>query len=797
MAKLEGRDINMMRAAPWKGADTSAVQKVSVPKNCTNEQLADAVKKMVIESVNVLYGDNTEEKYIKIVNLIMLRVRGALSQLAEEVEKKAESFDAESIVDKLSSKLSDLIEKNANRRDEEHFSKLKQMYDAVMQCIQDQNEKARSSSSSGSSQVSPESTEEDVGSDEWIEKQVETSENSIKLLAEISKQVSDGFSKMTKLIMSKAIQKTVQSALSSSSFSMSQSVVTSSKSKESSIQRQIQNLNTRIGLNKAGQPAEDAKSKKKKNVLKDVLTGKQFKMLTNMFTKQFIQMHDLGLDSLDKIKKGFKSVDERLDALKAKLSKKGFSLPKLLLFLSLFIIPVFWSQITGFISKINEKLNIDEKIKNFIDSIDWDSHISNVAQKIWNFLTEKFDKYIKDPIGEMIKATKKTYDSCVEWVRDLWKWVTGDDKGGENVKKESNQLKDQVKSAETRLNSKIEDFQNKIGNHAQEIETTAKNKSNEINESINSTNNVIVENKKTLEKDITKTVEMAENISNDIAKAPEQSLNNVIANDTVTKMQKSIEDGVNSAVKDATDQIGKDAKNVVESLNANGAPTKFNDAMMGAMEKAAGQVETAKDDLAEPNLSKFESIKDYIVVKDASDKNKKGNIIASRDDVNKTLGKMNQKTQSRSMQYIQNAVDLGQFDSNKNIIDTYKNKEDADEQKQRQAILDRHRSKKPELKEKISNEATDETPVEREARWYSTINGAYDAIVQNNDIMKNGISKNQMILEEIKKGSEMVFTDIRDFLRLIKENPMKNETNVGVASFQNQRNLALDPNMSS
>ena len=79
MAKLEGRDINMMRAAPWKGADTSAVQKVSVPKNCTNEQLADAVKKMVIESVNVLYGDNTEEKYIKIVNLIMLRVRGALS----------------------------------------------------------------------------------------------------------------------------------------------------------------------------------------------------------------------------------------------------------------------------------------------------------------------------------------------------------------------------------------------------------------------------------------------------------------------------------------------------------------------------------------------------------------------------------------------------------------------------------------------------------------------------------------------------------------------------------------------
>lgn len=76
-------------------------------------------------------------------------------------------------------------------------------------------------------------------------------------------------------------------------------------------------------------------------------------------------------------------------------------------------------------------------------------------------------------------------------------------------------------------------------------------------------------------------------------------------------------------------------------MNANGAPTKFNDAMMGAMEKAAGEIEKGKDDLAEPNLAKFESIKDYIVVKDASDKSGKSNIIASRDDVNKTLGKLN------------------------------------------------------------------------------------------------------------------------------------------------------------
>lgn len=43
---------------------------------------------MLIESVNALYGDSKEEKYVKIVNLIMLRVRGALQKFAEEVEEK-------------------------------------------------------------------------------------------------------------------------------------------------------------------------------------------------------------------------------------------------------------------------------------------------------------------------------------------------------------------------------------------------------------------------------------------------------------------------------------------------------------------------------------------------------------------------------------------------------------------------------------------------------------------------------------------------------------------------------------
>lgn len=81
----------------------------------------------------------------------------------------------------------------------------------------------------------------------------------------------------------------------------------------------------------------------------------------------------------------------------------------------------------------------------------------------------------------MIEATKNTYDSCVEWVKDLWKWVTGDDKNGQNVSKETDKLKSQVKDAETRMNGSIDEFQKKLNNHAQGIDNIAKTKSDEIN----------------------------------------------------------------------------------------------------------------------------------------------------------------------------------------------------------------------------------------------------------------------------------------------------------------------------
>ena len=87
MGDLKGRNVNGMYAAMWRKPDTSAISKVKVPEKCTNEQLADAVKQMLIESINKLYGNNKDKKYIKIVDMIMMRIRGALSEFNKNIQE--------------------------------------------------------------------------------------------------------------------------------------------------------------------------------------------------------------------------------------------------------------------------------------------------------------------------------------------------------------------------------------------------------------------------------------------------------------------------------------------------------------------------------------------------------------------------------------------------------------------------------------------------------------------------------------------------------------------------------------
>ena len=151
MRDLKGRDVNGMRATMWGKLDTSAISKVKVPEKCTNEQLADAVKQMLIESVNKLYGSNKDKKYIKIVDMMMMRMRGALSELNEKIqevqEENAKSLDTDELVSKLSKSLTEFIEENDKKHDEDPSKKLQELYDVVNELVENENKKSSEYSS--------------------------------------------------------------------------------------------------------------------------------------------------------------------------------------------------------------------------------------------------------------------------------------------------------------------------------------------------------------------------------------------------------------------------------------------------------------------------------------------------------------------------------------------------------------------------------------------------------------------------------------------------------------------------
>lgn len=83
MAKLSGRDRNGMRAANWSPPDLSAIKDVKVSAKCGNDELLNAVKTIVSSSVKILRGKASDDRYRNIVDLIMLRVRGALASAVD------------------------------------------------------------------------------------------------------------------------------------------------------------------------------------------------------------------------------------------------------------------------------------------------------------------------------------------------------------------------------------------------------------------------------------------------------------------------------------------------------------------------------------------------------------------------------------------------------------------------------------------------------------------------------------------------------------------------------------------
>jgi len=89
-SKIKGRDVNVMRAANWSMPSLADIDKVKVNAKCSNAELFDAIKRIVAASVTALRGTNADDKYRNIVDMLMLRIRGALAKTIEQIEENQE-----------------------------------------------------------------------------------------------------------------------------------------------------------------------------------------------------------------------------------------------------------------------------------------------------------------------------------------------------------------------------------------------------------------------------------------------------------------------------------------------------------------------------------------------------------------------------------------------------------------------------------------------------------------------------------------------------------------------------------
>ena len=799
--KLIGRDVNGMHASPWEMVDTSAISKVHVSSKCTNEELCDAVKQMLVASTEALYGDNKDEKYVKIVNLIMQRVREALAQLNDQIKSQSQDIDADEFTQKLAESFQKTLQKNSKKTsDKQHEKLFQQLYNDIVKNLdsysskhslsQQPDEKLKAQGIQNQT-ASISSSSEDVV---FLPQEAQTAS---QLLVDLSKKIDESFKKIESLISKNSSYSNAESSAVSMQDKIDSKIIEKQAGNEKTVQAQVSSLNAKAGgaVEKSTAKDKDKKAgaKAKSKDLVDAMTGKQFDMLKSLLQRQFLEVVDISSTIVKKVNTGFKSINKRIDELIKR--QRSFSFTKLLMFASLFLIPMFWDEITklfkkfksmflentDFSSKIKEfidgfKLDIDQKIDEFIDNIDWDKHVSQVASKIWGYVKKRFDQYIKDPMGMMIKAVKSTYDSCVAWVKDLWRYVTGDSTEGKKAQQQKDQFqKQQIQRTQKSVDDGLKSLNDNLSAERKNVTEKASNAQSIITSSTNTITQNIEAGQKTIAEKLSSTTTVIEESSKDITSASKTAIGN--AQQSIDKMQSGLDKTIENSVKTISSNTEQVTRDLVNTLNKNGAPTNFSNAMMHGLEEAAKKVEIAKDNVTEPNIEKLQSIKDYVTVKDKTG----NNIIATREQVNQQLKNVQQNEKaSKSIEFMKNAVDFGKFTSNKAIVD-----EHTEARMQRDQIYAEKQKSGEEFTQTISS-ATTESVLERESRWYSGINDAYNSISDNNKILKDGLEQNTGILNAILENTKDIFSDIKTSLKSLTVDDRKTSSSSTIAVLNSQ-----------
>ena len=772
MAKLAGRDLNGMRAANWSQPDLTAIQSIKVDAKCTNAQLLDAIKQIVSYSVVALRGNNTDDKYRNIVDMLMLRVRGALSNAVDEIQSGQQTIDNDALVKSISSTVIECIESKIDPKDGLLVidqSNLQSLIDAIVSAISTQIDKQTNADKAQKTEQPPktsiDATKEEPTRTITIESTSTPQSISVDDLKKLQVEIDKNFKKIEQLIMSAQTTKVVKVVESKSSIgNVDETIVKAAQKTQAQVAqptdklvKKAQQAQTQIAQStdklakKTSAPKSTSSSK--------VMTNKQFIALTKLITNGMKQVNATMTTAIESTQKRLEDISNVLETIYKHVTQKKLSLLGILAVISLFLIPMFWDKIKSFLSTINEKFDITGKISSFINSIDWQKYVGMAIDGIWEATKAAFMTLCANPLDFVKQKFEKSYTAITTWSSDIWGWVQ--EKVGFSKKKQE----ENEKTAEEKSTNLFKSLMSKLeGNTASNIV----NLQNQTNEACNATTT----NMNAASEEVSGKIEEMQQQSNDAITSTTEKIqenndevNNIILPGMDQELHESI-DGAASKVEQKSDLAIVASENKLNSalddldkkIEENGAPTSVSKETLAKMD-----AEGEGSNISKGGIDQKVSMPKTVVQTTTEEQGKTIQLYAKSADVDRAS-----KESAEISNLLGNTTQPGNVTVNQGDVVTNQN-----------------------IQGKILIN-TSGNPAEKEATLYENMHTAVTEVSKNSATIEEGLNKNSKLIDSLKEKVGDYFDELNGLVKLIQKKPpsQKNNTLIINSNRDDQHNSA-------
>ena len=748
-SKIQGRDVNNMQAANWSKPNLAGIKSVKVDAKCTNAELLEAIKTVVSESVDTLRGTKADDKYRNIVNMLMLRVRGALAKTIEEISENSASVDYSQMTQDIVDSTTKFLEDHYAAAKEENQQKLDELCSTIVAAIENaadkqidasnakEDEEKKTKEESSYKQTKPSQSKEKAKAPKSTKKQQLSTKSNVEVpgslemskeLSKLQEQLDTNFKKIESMI--------------SQQMSSKPTIEQPKASPEKIIEKTI--TKTDKAIEKPTKNIQNKTSNKKSKI--NFLTSAQFSEIIKLLTKNVKAITDVVDMTTETANAKFDELQKSLEKIEKTVSKKGISLLGILLLVSAFLVPLFWDKISGFFKWINETFKISDFISNFISSIDWDKHISEIGHKIWDSLSAAFHALVDDPLAWVVAKFKKAQEGLTTFITDIWGWLKskfswGKKKQEENDKKveeqseqifmrEMDKLNEHAKSSSEQVikntNESTEKATSDIVAKSEQISNQANEAQEQTSAAINSTADAIKEDSSTI----------SETMLPSMDKDLHESVDNAAA---------KVESKSDQAISASEANLNRSLDNIDKTIKENGAPTNVDTGTIAKMD-----AEAEGGSIGNGGIEQKVEMPKTVMQTTNQEQGKTQTLITNKKDVERAAEE--NKEVATMMNNVSNSS------TNVNVTD---NTQQNTIQNVQNKILVK----------------TNGSPEEKEAQIYENMNTAVVEVSKTAATIETGIATTKSILDGLKEKVNDYFSEVNGLIKAIKEKPATQTNN--------------------